>query len=58
MPSHFHLIVKVDPKKGTISQIMREIKKYSAWDILEKLERDNSPLINSFINSEKSKQKR
>ncbi|MEW6196129.1 MAG: transposase [Bacteroidota bacterium] len=58
MPSHFHWIVKVDPKKGTISQIMRDIKKYSAWDILEKLERDKSPLINNFNNPERLKQKR
>lgn len=58
MPSHFHWIVKVDPKKGTISQIMRDIKKYSAWDILEKLEKDKSPLIDIFYDPNKSKQKR
>ncbi len=34
MPSHFHWIVQVDPAKGTISDIMRDIKKYSAWDIM------------------------
>ena len=40
MPSHFHLIVEVDPRKGTISDIMRDIKKYSAWDLLEALQND------------------
>ena len=38
MPSHFHWIVKVDKTKGTISDIMRDIKKYSAWDIMEIIE--------------------
>lgn len=38
MPSHFHWIVMLHPKSGTISDIMRDIKKYSAWDIMEKIE--------------------
>ena len=38
MPSHFHWIVQVDQTKGTISDIMRDIKKYSAWDIMEIIE--------------------
>ncbi len=38
MPSHFHWIVQVDRSKGTISNIMRDIKKYSAWDIMEIIE--------------------
>ncbi len=37
MPSHFHWIVLVDNKYGTISDIMRDIKKYSAWDIMDYL---------------------
>jgi REP element-mobilizing transposase RayT len=40
MPSHFHWIVRVDPAIGTISDVMRDIKKYSAWDILRQLEAD------------------
>ena len=40
MPSHFHLIVEVDPKHGTISDIMRDIKKFTAWDVMEVLESD------------------
>jgi len=41
MPSHFHWIVEVNPEKGTISDIMRDIKKYSAWDIMEIIEKEN-----------------
>ena len=37
MPSHFHWIIQVEPEKGTISDIMRDIKKYSAWDLIELL---------------------
>jgi len=58
MPSHFHWILKVEPKNGTISDIMRDIKKYSAWDILERLEIEKSPLFNNFINVNMPKQKR
>lgn len=38
MPSHFHWVVNVDPELGLVSDVMRDIKKYSAWDILEALE--------------------
>ncbi len=41
MPTHFHWIVFLEPGKGTISDIMRDIKKYSAWDILHFLEEKN-----------------
>jgi len=51
MPSHFHWIVITDRKKGTISDIMRDIKKYSAWDIMDHLEKDNNyKLLNVFEN--------
>ena len=40
MPSHFHWIVEVEPAQGTISDIMRDIKKHSAWDLMEALEND------------------
>jgi REP element-mobilizing transposase RayT len=56
MPTHFHWIVKIDPSRGTISDIMRDIKKYSAWDILEQLEKNNSSLLHNFLNSELPKQ--
>lgn len=39
MPSHFHWVVEVNPALGLISDVMRDIKKYSAWDIMEALER-------------------
>ncbi len=38
MPSHFHWIVRIDRKNGTLSDIMRDIKKYSAWDVMKYLE--------------------
>ena len=38
MPSHFHWIVEVNPCKEKISDIMRDIKKYSAWDVMDILE--------------------
>jgi len=31
MPSHFHWIIEIDNKICTVSEIMRDIKKYSAW---------------------------
>ncbi len=40
MPSHFHWIVKVNPHLGNISSVMRDIKKYSAWDVMDALEKD------------------
>ncbi len=42
MPSHFHWIVKTEPNLGTISDIMRDIKKYTAWEILSLLEEEKS----------------
>ena len=40
MPSHFHWIVEVNPAYGSVSDIMRDIKKYSAWDLMEAIEHD------------------
>ena len=40
MPSHFHWIVEVNPSTGSVSDIMRDIKKYSAWDLMEAIEHD------------------
>jgi putative transposase len=49
MPSHFHWVVEVDPAFGTISDIMRDIKKYSAWDLLEAIRSDRcNDLIRIF----------
>ena len=51
MPSHFHWIVEVDPTFGTISDIMRDIKKFSAWDIMEELQmQGHSALLGLFRN--------
>ncbi|QQS37296.1 MAG: transposase [Ignavibacteriales bacterium] len=48
MPSHFHWIVEVDRTKGTISDLMRDIKKYSAWDIMEHLTKTNYESLHQF----------
>ena len=53
MPSHFHWIVEVDRQFGTISDIMRDIKKFSAWDIMEEIERNDKSLLNVFIEAGK-----
>lgn len=37
MPTHFHWIVEVDPTRAILSTVMREVKKYSAWDIMDYL---------------------
>jgi putative transposase len=37
MPSHFHWIIELNTERGTISDIMRDVKKYSAWDIMDYL---------------------
>ena len=49
MPTHFHWIVRTDNKYGFISDIMRDLKKYSAWDILDEIDNnDNSNLSKVF----------
>ena len=48
MPSHFHWIVQINPKFGTISDIMRDIKKYSAWEIMEAVKQNDSNLTDIF----------
>jgi REP element-mobilizing transposase RayT len=53
MPSHFHWIIEVDYKFGTISDIMRDTKKYSAWDIMEEIEKNDKSLMNVFIEAGK-----
>ncbi len=42
MPTHFHWILEVQPSIGTISDVMRDLKKYSAWDLMEALEDNGS----------------
>jgi len=52
MPSHFHWILEVDSNTGTISDIMRDIKKYSAWDIMEELQKSGrEDLLTIFRNA-------
>ena len=41
MPTHFHWIIVNDLIRGHLQDIMRDIKKFSAWDIMEEIERLN-----------------
>jgi putative transposase len=45
MPTHFHWILIVDPKFGTISDIMRDIKKFTAWQIFDTLDDTNDNIL-------------
>uniref|UniRef100_A0A832G841 Transposase n=1 Tax=Ignavibacterium album TaxID=591197 RepID=A0A832G841_9BACT len=53
MPSHFHWIIIVNRQYGTISDIMRDIKKYSAWDIMEEIEKNDENLMDIFKSASK-----
>ena len=55
MPSHFHWIVDVDPKRGTISDIMRDVKKFSAWDIMDAVGQNNEPRLLRLFHVEAKK---
>jgi REP element-mobilizing transposase RayT len=48
MPSHFHWIGEVNPKYGSISTIMRDLKKFSPWDILENIDKTDNHLSKIF----------
>jgi len=45
MPSHFHWILIVNPKFGTISDIMRDIKKFTAWQIFDTFKENESDTL-------------
>lgn len=52
MPTHFHWIIKTDNKFGNVSEIMRDIKKFTAWQIFDQLEETNEvKLLESFKNA-------
>jgi REP element-mobilizing transposase RayT len=53
MPSHFHWIVIVDKNFEIISDRMRDIKKYSAWDILDGIIKNDKDLMSVFIKAGK-----
>ena len=49
MPTHFHWIIEVDNKSENISGIMRDIKKFTAWQIFDELEnKDEVKLLDLF----------
>jgi REP element-mobilizing transposase RayT len=53
MPSHLYWIVITDKTFGTISDRMRDIKKYSAWDILDGIMKNDKDLMSVFIEAGK-----
>jgi putative transposase len=55
MPSHFHWIVEVNPKEGTISDIMRDIKKFSAYQIIDRIKEKKDKRIDNILIEEAEK---
>jgi putative transposase len=52
MPSHFHWIIQINPSYGSVSDIMRDIKKYSAWDLMDAIKQDGqTSLLKLFLES-------
>lgn len=49
MPTHFHWIVEVNPRLGFIHEIMRDLKKYVAWDVLDGLEKNKRDEMNRIF---------
>ena len=52
MPTHFHWIVKLKPHSGSISDIMRDIKKFTAWQIFDWIEKENDLELDYFFRRE------
>jgi len=57
MPSHFHWIVETDPNRGTISDIMRDLKKFSARDLMDALKNDGKDKLLKLFESSANKYK-
>jgi hypothetical protein len=52
MPTHFHWVVNTENKLGTISEIMRDIKKFAAWQIFDLLKKENNSKLNQIFEKE------
>lgn len=52
MPSHFHWILEVNPKFGTISDIMRDIKKFTAWKIFDEIDKGKYKELENIFREE------
>ena len=52
MPSHFHWILEVNPALGTISDIMRDIKKFTAWQIFDKVKANENAELEKIFKEE------
>ena len=49
MPTHFHWVPVIDRERGSISDIMRDVKKFSAWDIMQRVEENGrTDMVGSF----------
>jgi len=54
MPTHFHWLVKTEPNYGSISDIMRDVKKFTAWKIFDLIElKKMDELENIFLKEAK-----
>ncbi len=54
MPTHFHWIISTAINKSSVSNIMRDIKKFSAWQIFDKIEKGRyNNYIEIFSNAAK-----
>ncbi|MCH7828166.1 MAG: transposase [Bacteroidetes bacterium] len=49
MPTHFHWIVQVNPKYGSISDVMRDIKKFTAWQIFDVLDKSKDKSLSDIF---------
>ena len=52
MPSHFHWIVEVNTKYGTISDVMRDIKKFTAWKIFDEIDKGKYKSLGRIFSEE------
>ncbi len=49
MPSHFHWIVQVNSDYATISDVMRDVKKFTAWQIFDVLDSTKEKKFNDIF---------
>jgi REP element-mobilizing transposase RayT len=46
---HFHWIIQVNPSLGTVSDIMRYIKKFTAWQIFDKIKQSSNSTLEQIF---------
>jgi putative transposase len=52
MPTHFHWIIEINPELGKVSDIMRDVKKYSAWQILDEIKLNGNTELERIFEEE------